>query len=585
MSIAPGPQGWLRPEESRIGLGCMRLSTDDDGGDEVAAATVAAALEAGITVFDTAHSYGRGERDLGHNEQLLARALRSHDAHRTARIVTKGGLTRVGGAWIPDGRARAIRGDCAASLAALDGLPIDLYLLHVPDPRVPWATSVRALRQLLDDGLVRRIGVSNVNRSQLDEALEIADIAAVEIALSVRDDGALRGGIVERCVDRGIAVIAHSPLGGPRRARSLDRDLVLRDVAVSCAATTAEVALAWLLDLAPSIVPIPGSRRPETARSSARAAELRLDAASRATLRRTFGSLRPDHIAPPRSAEGAEVVIVAGIPGAGKSRIARRYVAEGYRRLNRDQRGGSLRDIAISLDEELRSGARRIVLDNTYLTAAARSRVIETAHRHGIPARCLWLDTPLAQAQVNLVARLLDRFGALPEPDDLRAAARREPGLLAPTAQMRAFRDIEPPSADEGFVAVELVPFTREPASVEQRAGVFIAAAALARPGWSDAITERNAPCLVYEWSPGGAKDDVATAARRLSTLVSGVVEVAVCAHGGGPPVCWCRPPLPGLPLLFARRHGIDPAGSLLIGTGPAHRTLANALGARYAPV
>ena len=119
---------------------------------------------------------------------------------------------------MPDGRAKAIRADCEASLAALDGLPIDLYLIHAPDPRTPWRTSVRALARLADEGLVRRVGLSNVNRRQLDEALELAPVAAVQVALSPFDDRALRGGVVERCDELGIALLAHSPFGGPRRA-------------------------------------------------------------------------------------------------------------------------------------------------------------------------------------------------------------------------------------------------------------------------------------------------------------------------------------------------------------------------------
>ncbi len=111
-------------------------------------------------------------------------------------------MTRQGGAWVPDGRAKAIRADCEASLAALDGLAIDTYLLHAPDPRTPWTTSVRALARLHAEGLVARIGISNVNRRQLDEALELAPISAVQVALSVVDDGPLRGGLVERCAER-----------------------------------------------------------------------------------------------------------------------------------------------------------------------------------------------------------------------------------------------------------------------------------------------------------------------------------------------------------------------------------------------
>jgi aryl-alcohol dehydrogenase-like predicted oxidoreductase len=104
----------------------MRLSTDETRDEELALETIAAAAEAGITVFDTARAYGRDATELGHNERLLARVLRRAGADAGARIVTKGGMTRTGGGWVPDGRAKAIRTDCEASLAALDGLAIDL---------------------------------------------------------------------------------------------------------------------------------------------------------------------------------------------------------------------------------------------------------------------------------------------------------------------------------------------------------------------------------------------------------------------------------------------------------------------------
>jgi aryl-alcohol dehydrogenase-like predicted oxidoreductase/predicted kinase len=564
----------------------MRMSTDENRDEELALEAIAAAAEAGITVFDTARAYGRDAAELGHNERLLARGLRGCGADSTARIVTKGGMTRAGGGWIPDGLAKAIRADCEASLAALDGLPIDLYLIHAPDPRTPWRTSVRALARLVDEGLVQGVGVANVNRHQLDEALELAPITAVQVALSLYDDRALRGGVVERCAEAGIAVIAHSPLGGPRRVGGVARHQALVEVAEACGATPAEVALAWLLTLSPTVVAIPGARRPETARSAARAATLALEADDRAILAAAFGAPRPARQEQPRPAEDAEVVLVMGIPGAGKSRVAEEYVARGYLRLNRDERGGSLRELAAALDEELSSGAQRVVLDNTYLTRAARSHVVETAGRHRVATRCVWLDTPLAEAQVNLVERLLDRFGALPSPEELKQVARREPGLHAPTSQMRALRELEPPSNDEGWTTVEQVPFTRTPSS-RARAGVFVAAAALRQPEWEHGVGEGDPapPHLVFDWSADGSPGDLQDVADLLATAISGPVENALCPHGGGPPVCWCRPPLPGLPLAFARAHDVDPARSLLVGTSPAHRTLATTLGARFVPV
>ena len=575
--MAPAP-AWPHPSELRVGLGCMRLSTDPERDERRAADTIAAAAGAGITIFDTARAYGHGQGDLGHNERLLARALRACRAADAARIVTKGGMARPGGAWVADGRAKAIQADCEASLEALAGLPIDLYLLHAPDPRTPLATSLRGLQRLLDAGAVRRIGIANVSRAQLDEALAVADISAVSVALGPYDDRAVRGGVLERCAEAGIAVIAHAPLGGPVRAGRLGRAEPLASVAREVGATPAEAALAAVIGLAPHVVAVPGARRPETARSAAAAAQVELPAAGRASLARSFGWIAS--AGRRRQARAGEVVLIMGIPGAGKTRLAESHAARGYLRLNRDARGGTLRGLAGALSEALAAGADRVVLDNTYLTRAERSRVVEAAAAHGLAARCVWLETPLAQAQVNLVSRLIDRFGRLPGPEELRSAARREPGLLAPTAQMRALRALEPPEAGEGFAAVERVAFAREPAV--GRPGVFVAGAAAGRPGFEEAVREAGAtaPCLVFDWLPDG-EGSLAVAAGVVAAIAAGPVEQASCQHAGGPPRCWCRPPLPGLPLAFARVHGVDPARSLLVGTSPAHRTLAAALGAR----
>ena len=141
-------------------------------------------------------------------------------------------MTRPAGAWVPDGRAKAILADCEASLAALDGLPIDLYLIHAPDPRTPWRTSVRALARLADEGLVRHVGLSNVNRRQLDEALELAPVAAVQVALSPFDDRASGADWSSAATSSGsrCSRIRHS--AGPKRARTR---------------VDAEETLAWLL--------------------------------------------------------------------------------------------------------------------------------------------------------------------------------------------------------------------------------------------------------------------------------------------------------------------------------------------------
>ena len=204
--------------------------------------------------------------------------------------------------------------------------------------------------------------------------------------------------------------------------------------------------------------------------------------------------------------------------------------------------------------------------------------LLDAAARHGAPVRCVWLDTPLAQAQVNLIARLLERFGRLPDPTELRELAKRQQGVLAPTSQMRAVRELEPPSVDEGFVDVERLEFTRA-RDGRTREGVFVAGAAVRENGW---IATGDAPHLVFDWLPDGGVDALAAEVERVAAHATGVIEAAVCPHPGGPPTCWCRPPLPGLILAFARIHDVDCSRSVLVGTSPAHRTLATTLGARF---
>ncbi len=194
---------------------------------------------------------------------------------------------------------------------------------------------------------------------------------------------------------------------------------------------------------------------------------------------------------------------------------------------------------------------------------------------------------PLAQAQVNLVERLLERFGTLPAPDELPGLTRRAQGVLTPTSQMRALRELEPPSADEGFASLEVIPFARAKPPRPARGAVFVAAAVLRHAGWERVLRagDPDAPHLLFHWSPGGAPDALAPWVARLTAVISGPVTGALCPHAAGPPSCWCRPPLPGLPLAFARANDLAPANSILVGNGAAHRTLAATLGARYVSV
>jgi hypothetical protein len=147
---------------------------------------------------------------------------------------------------------------------------------------------------------------------------------------------------------------------------------------------------------------------------------------------------------------------------------------------------------------------------------------------------------------------------------------------------MRALRELEPPELDEGLAAAEVVAFER--VSGVGRPGVFVGAAAVRHGGIDAALADAHpsAPHLLFDWAPDQDPAARAGEAERLRRAIRGPADVAICPHPAGPPSCWCRPPLPGLVLAFARAHSIEPSRSVLIGCSPAHRTLANTLGSRY---
>lgn len=553
-------------------LGCMRIH-----GREV----LEAALDAGLDSLDTADVYGEAPGD---SERLVGAVLR--DADVPVRLVTKGGLVRAGRSWRQDGRASHLKAACLASAERL-GVPIDLYLLHAPDPRVSLATSMRALARLQRDGVVRRVGVCNVSVRQLEEARDVADIAAVQVELSPFAPTAVWSGVVDRCLELGIEVQAHSPLGGHRKRRAA-RHPALRAVARRLGSTPEEVALAWLGGL--GVVCIPGASRIETVASIARAGALSLEVDAISELDAAFpdvAALRVPRLErpPAPNAEG-EVVLVAGIPGAGKSTLGAEWEARGYLRLNRDRIGGTLAGVAKRLDAALGEGTRRVVLDNTYTTRAQRGRVVSIAHRHGVPIRCVWRDTSLHEAQRNAVERILRRFGRLLEPEELDGKLGAE--ALPPRAQHRHMQVLEVPAVDEGLASVERVPFSREAVGGGGSAVVLCTLEGVLEP---ERVAKLQGKLVVAAlWAPEVAAGErtrseaveVAEAHAREAGLE---LRVAVCPHGPGPPKCWCRKPLPGLGVWWTRELGLDPERCVALGSGAADRGFAERCGFGFAEV
>jgi aryl-alcohol dehydrogenase-like predicted oxidoreductase len=204
----------------------------------------------------------------------VARALEGR--RDNVLVATKGGHTRRGPAWELDGRPEHLRAACEASLRRLRTDRIDLYQYHRPDPVVPFAESVGALRDLQEEGKIRFVGLSNVTVAQLEEALAIVGVDAVQNQLSLGYTGPLAKAEVEACTERGIAFLPWSPLGGIGSADSAGNVEGVRRIAADHGVSPQQVALAWLLSLGPTVIPIPGASRPETILDSIGAADLRL---------------------------------------------------------------------------------------------------------------------------------------------------------------------------------------------------------------------------------------------------------------------------------------------------------------------
>ncbi len=267
---------------SAIGLGAMPLSIEHRPDEARAVATVHAALDAGVTLIDTADSYHWHAGESGHNELLIARALASYGGDTSDVLVaTKGGRGRPGdGSWTVNGAPEHLRQAARASARRLGGEAVGLYQLHKPDPAVPWAESVGALRELLDAGTIRAAGISNVTPEQVRTAYAILGGGLVSVqnrhSPAVRDSAP----VLRLCAELGLAFLPWSPLGGIARS-SLDgpsgptsAGTAFHRVAAAHGVSPHQVALAWLLAGSPQVIPLPGASRPASIRDAAAAAEL-----------------------------------------------------------------------------------------------------------------------------------------------------------------------------------------------------------------------------------------------------------------------------------------------------------------------
>lgn len=276
---------------TRIGLGGMPLSIAGRPGREAAKRVVRRALELGVDFVDTADVYCLDEGDLGHNERLIREALDEAGAAGRVLVATKGGLRRPRGRWENDGRPEHLFRACEQSLRALGVERIDLYQLHAPDPRVPFAESVGALRRLQEEGKVAAVGLSNVSLAQLRQAEGIVEVHSVQNRYNPWDRDAETSGLIGWCHEHRVTFLPYSPVGGGRRVKLLRQSAELRVTGMRYGATPEELVLAWILGKSPSLVAIPGASRGESIESSVHAEGLELEGDTIRELEEAFARL------------------------------------------------------------------------------------------------------------------------------------------------------------------------------------------------------------------------------------------------------------------------------------------------------
>ena len=260
-----------------IGLGAMPLSVPGHPDPDQSRATIHAALDAGVTLIDTADAYSPTGR-LGHNEEVVADALRSYGGDISRVLVaTKAGHTRDGGDWDVDGRPEYLREAAQASARRLGVDSLDLLQHHRPDPDVPYEDTMGGLRALLDEGIAERVGISNADPDQIRLAQQIIGDGLVSVQNQLSP--AFRSSLPELdvCTELGLAFLPWSPLGGMRGAKDMPSTFTpFAEVASELDASPYQVCLAWLLAKSPVVLPIPGASRPATIQDSAGASELTL---------------------------------------------------------------------------------------------------------------------------------------------------------------------------------------------------------------------------------------------------------------------------------------------------------------------
>ncbi|APR86422.1 oxidoreductase [Minicystis rosea] len=627
MTSTANKYGVLGALDIPLGLGLLRLSTEGRPSEEEAIGVIHLALDQGIRLLDTADSYALDDRDLHYGERLVHKALAAWSGPRAdVRVITKAGLARPKGRWVPNGRRDHLRRMVEGSLKALGVERIFMLLLHANDPKTPFEESLGALAELQKEGKIEHLGLSNTTIAEVRQAERHFPVRAIQNELSVIDRNSGVDGLVVLARQMGIPFLAHRPLGGHAKTGNLLKNRAVKPIATRHGITPHEAALAALLDLGAPVIPLFGATKRESVTSSLAALKVPFDAKDRADLtsKITFAAtpeaeaatappVTPEGLRPLAAGEGPgdapEVVVIMGVQGAGKSSEVNRYLERGYARLNRDLLGGTLEDLIPKLGELLASGQKRVILDNTYATRVSRYPVIRMAHAHHVPVRCRFMATPIDEAYANVVLRILERYGKLLGPDELKELGKDDPNLPPPAAMAKWAASFEAPNVDEGFSVVEEIPFVRRVDPKFQGKGLLLDVDGTLRKTKSGELFPRSADDVeilpgrrevLQRWIGEGYKlffvsnqsgiasgtltaaDAEGAFARTVELLGVPVSEVAYCPHPAFPAGCFCRKPLPGMGVSLIQRHELAREHVVMVGDMDSDRDFAKALGVPY---
>jgi len=621
---ATNQYGVLGALEIPLALGLLRLSTEGRPQEADAIALIQRALDQGIRVLDTADSYALGEHELHYGERLARKAIAQwRGPSERVRVLTKVGMARPKGRWVPNARPEHIRRAVDGSLAALGVERLFMLLLHGNDPGCAFEDSLATLAELQRTGKIEHLGLCNAEIAEVRQAQRLFNVAAIQNELSVINRKSATEGMLELARELGIPLLAHRPLGGHSKVATLEKNRAMKPIADRYQIGKHEAALACLLDLGAPVLPLFGATRMASVDASVLALRTKLDAKDRALLSDKISfEATPEaraQLAPlpvPHSLREAvsdhskaqAVVIVMGVQGAGKSTQVQKYLYAGYARLNRDQAGGNLDALLPLLTEHLRQG-QRVVLDNTYATRVSRWGVVRTAHAAGVPVRCVHLATPVKDALINIVQRTLDRYGRLLGPDDLKELSKSDPNLPPPAALARYAACFEAPQQDEGFATIESHEFVRSASPLAAQKALFLDVDGTLRLTRSGEIYPRDADDVqilpnrrekLAQWLDQGwrlffvsnqsgiASGNVTESAvreafeRTRELLGLPITDIAFCPHPAFPVACYCRKPMPGMAVALARKHGLALSESVMVGDRDSDAQFAAAIGARY---